>query len=112
MFFRHRATRILGLLAILSLPAVFPFLRDQVPRTNDLASHMYRAFELEQLLRAGVIFPRWGPHLVHGYGYPVFNYFPFLSHYLIAITHIASGLDFLWSYRIVAAVVTLITTWG
>ena len=112
MFFRHRATRILGLLAILSLPAVFPFLRDQVPRTNDLASHVYRAFELEQLLRAGVIFPRWGPHLVHGYGYPVFNYFPYLSHYLITITHIASGLDFLWSYRIVTAVVTLITAWG
>jgi uncharacterized membrane protein len=112
MFFRHRATRILGLLAILSIPAVFPFLRDQVPRTNDLASHVYRAFELEQLLRAGVVFPRWGPHLVHGYGYPVFNYFPYLSHYLITITHLASGLDFLWSYRIVTAVVTLITAWG
>jgi hypothetical protein len=112
MFFRHRATRILGLLAILSIPAVFPFLRDQVPRTNDLASHVYRAFELEQLLRAGVIFPRWGPHLVHGYGYPVFNYFPYLSHYLITITHLASGLDFLWSYRIVTAVVTLVTAWG
>ena len=112
MFFRHRTTRILGLLAILSVPAVFPFLRDQVPRTNDLASHVYRAFELEQLLRAGVVFPRWGPHLVHGYGYPVFNYFPYLSHYLITITHLASGLDFLWSYRIVTAVVTLITAWG
>ncbi len=112
MFFRHRATRFLGLLAILSIPAVFPFLGGQIPRTNDLASHVHRAFELEQLLRAGVIVPRWGPHLVHGYGYPVFNYFPYLSHYLIAITRMVSGLDFLWSYRIIAAVVTLTTAWG
>ena len=112
MFFRHRTTRLLGILVILSVPAVFPFLRDQVPRTNDLAFHVYRAFELEQLLRAGVIFPRWGPHLVHGYGYPVFNYFPYLSHYLITITHMISGLDFLLSYRLIATVVTLITAWG
>ena len=112
MFFRHRATRLFGLLVILSVPAVFPFLRDEVPRTNDLATHVYRAFELEQLLRAGVIFPRWGPHLVHGYGYPIFNYFPYLSHYLITIIHLVSGLDFLWSYRLTATIVTLTTAWG
>ena len=64
MFFRHRATRLLALLATLAIPAIFPFLGGQVPITNDLATHVYRAFELEQLLREGVIFPRWGPHLV------------------------------------------------
>ena len=112
MFFRHRATRLLALLATLAIPAIFPFLGGQVPITNDLATHVYRAFELEQLLREGVIFPRWGPHLVHGYGYPVFNYFPYLSHYLITITHMASGLDFLWSYRIVTSIVILTTAWG
>ncbi|MDP6225498.1 MAG: hypothetical protein QF501_03425, partial [Anaerolineales bacterium] len=107
---RQRASFIL--LALLSLPAAFPFLGGNLPRTNDLATHVFRAFELEQLLRAGVPFPHWGPQLVHGYGYPIFNYFPYLSHYFITLTHMAAGVDYLWAYRLVAAGVTFAAGWG
>ncbi len=97
---------------MLSLPATFPFLGGNLPRTNDLAAHVFRAFELEQLLRAGVLLPRWGPQLVHGYGYPIFNYFPYLSHYLITLTHMAAGVDYLWAYRLVTVGVTFAASWG
>ena len=100
------------LLALISLPAVFPFLGGNLPRTNDIATHVFRAFELEQLLRAGVLLPRWGPQLVHGYGYPIFNYFPYLPHYFITLTHMASGVDYLWAYRLVAVGVTFVAGWG
>jgi len=107
---RQRASFVL--LALISLPAVFPFLGGNLPRTNDIATHVFRAFELEQLLRAGVLLPRWGPQLVHGYGYPIFNFFPYLAHYLIALTHMAAGVDYLWAYRLVAVGVTFAAGWG
>jgi len=112
MLSRFRWPFSFGLLTLMSLPAAYPFITGNLPRTNDLASHVYRAFELEQLLRSGVFFPRWGPHLVHGYGYPVFNFFPYLSHYLISVTHMATGMDYLWAYRVVALGVTILAGWG
>ena len=112
MFLRHRVLMFVGSLLVLATPAAFAFLVDDVPRTNDLASHVYRAFELEQLLKSGFIFPRWGPQLVHGYGYPVFNYFPYLSHYFIVITHLLTGISLVWSYKVVAVLVVYITFLG
>ena len=112
MVSRFRSQAPFFLIALLSLPAAYSFLSGELPRTNDLVTHVYRSFELEQLLRAGVLFPRWAPQLVHGYGYPIFNYFPYLSHYLISLTHIAAGLDYLWAYRLVAACVTVSAGWG
>ena len=107
----RRTLALFGLLALFSIPAIWPYLGGDPPRTNDLAPHMFRAFELEQLIRSGVFFPRWAPNLVHGYGYPIFNYFSYLSHYLIALIHIA-GANFLWAYRIAAFGMTLAAGWG
>ncbi len=109
---RLRLVSPFAVLVVLCLPVVYPFLGGDLPRTNDLATHVYRAFELEQLLRAGVLFPRWGPQLVHGYGYPIFNYFPYLSHYLISLIHMTSGLDYLWAYRLVSIGATVAAGWG
>lgn len=112
MISRLRAGAPFAVLALLCLPAVHPYLGGDVPRTNDLATHIYRAFELEQLIRAGNLFPRWGPHLVHGYGYPVFNYFAYLSHYVITLVHLITGLGYLWAYRLVVIFATLASAWG
>ena len=101
-----------GVMALLCIPAIYPYLGGHVPRTNDLAPHVYRAFELEQLLRVGTLFPRWGPHLVHGYGYPVYNYFAYLSHYLITLLHLLTNLDYLWAYRLAVIVVTMASACG
>jgi hypothetical protein len=86
------------LLALLGLPALWPLAGPGLPRTNDALPHFYRAFELSELFHASLIFPRWAPHLVHGFGYPVFNFFPYLAHALVAALHLA-GLDLLPAYN-------------
>jgi hypothetical protein len=82
----------------LCLPAVWPYLGGDIPRSNDSLTHLYRAVELDRLVRSGDLFPRWGPDFAHGYGAPVFNYFSYFSHYLIVLFHF-TGLSFLWSLR-------------
>jgi hypothetical protein len=85
-------------IALLCLPAVSPYLGGDIPRSNDSLSHLYRAFQLARLVRAGIFFPRWAPDLAHGYGYPIFNYFAYLSHYLIVLFHLL-GLPLLSALR-------------
>jgi hypothetical protein len=84
--------------ALLCLPAASPYLIGDIPRTNDALTHLYRAVELDRLVRAGVLIPRWAPDFAHGYGYPIFNYFAYLSHYLIVVIHLI-GLPMLWAMR-------------
>jgi hypothetical protein len=71
-------------LGLAVLPAAAPYLfGDGFPRTNDALPHLYRIVALDRLVRAGQLWPRWSPDLVHGYGYPVFNFFPAMSHWLV-----------------------------
>jgi len=85
------------------LPAAWPYFGPGLPRTNDVLPHLYRALALDRLVRDGLLWPRWSPDLVHGYGYPVFNFFPPLSHYLVVLYHLA-GMSLINAYR--AAVLT------
>lgn len=84
--------------ALICLPAAYPYLGGGIPRSNDSLTHLYRAAELDRLVRSGDIFPRWAPDFAHGYGYPIFNYFAYFSHYLIVLFHFA-GLSFLSALR-------------
>ena len=93
----------LTFIALAVLPAAWPYLGAGLPRTNDALPHLYRALALDRLVRAGRLWPRWSPDLVHGYGYPVFNFFPPLSHYLVVLYHLV-GLPLTNAYR--AAVLT------
>jgi len=90
-------------LALVALPAAWPYFGTGLPRTNDVLPHLYRTLALDRLVRARVLWPRWSPDLVHGYGYPVFNFFPSLSHYLVGLYHLV-GLPLTTAYR--AAVLT------
>lgn len=100
--YRHRFLPLLTL-ALAVLPAASPYFGAGLPRTNDALPHLYRALVLDRLVRAGVLWPRWSPDLVHGYGYPVFHFFPALSHYLVILYHLV-GLPLTTAYR--AAVLT------
>ncbi|MBL8058368.1 MAG: glycosyltransferase family 39 protein [Anaerolineales bacterium] len=98
-------------LGLLALPAAWPFFQpDALPRTNDALTHLYRAIQLDRLLPAGVWLPRWAPDLVFGYGYPVFNYFPYLAHLLIVAGH-RLGLDFLAAYQAAGALTLILSAW-
>lgn len=101
----------LAILAALALPAVWPFLHAGLPRSNDHLTHVYRAIQLAELLRAGQLLPRWAPDLVFGYGYPIFNYFPYSSHYLVALLSLA-GLSALTAYKIVCVAALVGAAWS
>ncbi len=83
------------------VPAASPFFTpDAIPRTNDLAPHLYRVLALLRVWDWSQLWPRWSPDLVHGYGYPVFNFFPALSHMSVALPAQA-GLPIPAAYRLV-----------
>jgi hypothetical protein len=96
---KRKMTTLLALV-LLAVPPASPYFLTGVPRTNDLLPHLYRTFALDRALRLGSLWPRWSPDLVHGYGYPVFNFFPSLSHWCIEIVHL-TGLPITTSYRVV-----------
>jgi len=98
------------LLTLFALPAVWPFTHPGLPRTNDNLPHLYRVVELDRLVQAGVLFPRWAPDLVHGYGYPVFNFFPYLSHYVAEVYHLL-GFSFLTAFKAAYVTALLCAAW-
>lgn len=90
-------------LGLLALPAASPYFLPGVPRTNDLFPHLHRTIALSQAITWAGWWPRWSPELVHGYGYPVFNFFPSLSHLLLLF--IAQfGFSFTTAYRLLVVV--------
>lgn len=86
-------------LALVVAPAASPYWgQGLVPRTNDLVPHLYRALALARVWGWDNLWPRWSPDLVHGFGYPVFNFFPALSH--MAVVGLARlGLPLTTAYR-------------
>ncbi|MEK7276029.1 MAG: hypothetical protein AAB427_01655, partial [Chloroflexota bacterium] len=64
-----------------------PLFVRQLTCSDDGAFHIGRAAALEILIEAGHFFPRWSPHMAHGYGYPFFNYYAPLSSYLFVLAH-------------------------
>ncbi|MDJ0756932.1 MAG: hypothetical protein QNJ45_25600 [Ardenticatenaceae bacterium] len=66
----------------LCLLAMWPFLtRASLPNNTDAELHVFRLAELSQLVRAGILYPRWAPNFYFGYGYPIFNYYAPLAYY-------------------------------
>lgn len=99
------------LLVVFLLPALWPLLNPALPRTNDNLTHFYRAVALDALVQAGIFFPRWSPDLVLGYGYPIFNYFPYLGHWHVELWHLL-GFNFFAAYQLASAVVLVLAAWG
>ena len=67
----------------LTIFAVAPFL---LPgyfwSANDARHHVYFLFEYDRLVQDGIWWPRWSPDFAFGYGYPFFNIYGPLSHFL------------------------------
>lgn len=97
-------------LALAALPTAWPYFGDGLPRTNDALTHLYRTLPLERVVRDGHLWPRWAPDLVHGYGYPVFNFFPALSHYVVFLFHFA-GIALTNAYRVAGLVYFVLAAW-
>lgn len=82
------------LLVALSIFALRPLLGTEYLAAHDAFAHLYRLYALDQALRQGILFPRWFPDFVFGYGYPILNFYAPLSYYLAEVVHLA-GLGFL-----------------
>jgi hypothetical protein len=102
---------ILFTLSLAVLPAALPYFGPGLPRTNDVFPHLYRVVALDRLVQAGSLWPRWSPDMVHGYGYPVFNFFPSLSHWIVELFHLI-GVPVTMAYRLTVLFQAWVAAWG
>ena len=84
---------IFSVLTLYQLTTVWPY------NAHDSVTHMRRIESLTEALQAGVVFPRWFPDLMFGYGKPVFNYYSPGFYYPVALLQYA-GLELVSSMRI------------
>jgi hypothetical protein len=82
--------------------AALPFLtRPGLPRHTDLELHVFRAAEYGEVLRDGVLYPRWAPDFYYGYGYPIFNYYAPLTYAFANLFDLIPGVDTVLSVKLV-----------
>src|SRR5512136_2965635 len=82
--------------------AALPFLtRPGLPRGTDLELHVFRAAEYSEVLRDGVLYPRWAPDFYYGYGYPIFNYYAPLTYAFANVLDLVPGVDTVTSVKLV-----------
>lgn len=82
------------------LPALGPLIQPgQMTCSHDGGLYLLRVFQLDVLVRQGIVWPRWAPGMVLGYGYPLFNFYPSLSFYPATILH-SLGLGLLQSFNL------------
>ncbi len=55
--------------------------------SDDGIFHIHKAVGLEALLQLGHFFPRWSPHMAHGFGYPLYNFYAPLASYVMVGWH-------------------------
>lgn len=78
------------LVILLALPALVPILNPGYWwGAHDARHSVYFLFEFDQIIRDGVLWPRWAPDFAFGYGYPFFNIYGPLSSYLGEAFHLA-----------------------
>jgi hypothetical protein len=71
---------------------------------NDARHHVYFLFEYNRLVEDGIWWPRWSPDFAFGYGYPFFNIYGPLSHFLAELLLHFGGLSYTGAIEAVFAV--------
>ena len=109
---RHRQPIFsLLLLSLLALPALQPLLSADFTCGFDNYFHLWRAVEIGELLRQGILYSRWAPHMAYGYGYPLFLFQSPLSAYLAALFNLA-GLPWATAVNSTFALSLLLSGWA
>ncbi|MFQ5612061.1 MAG: hypothetical protein ACE5H9_08005 [Anaerolineae bacterium] len=99
------------LVGLLLLPAFQPLFKPTLTQSSDGLAHLYRVVALDRLIEQGVLFSRWLPDLVYGYGLPLFVYYPPLSYYLTELPHLL-GLDVVYALNLSFGLALLVSAWG
>ncbi len=87
-----QSTAHFALIILVVLIAVHPLFDSRPLDGHDPGFNMIRLKEVHTLISHGTIIPRWAPDLVHGYGYPLFIFYPPLS-YICAVPFYSMGLS-------------------
>jgi hypothetical protein len=61
---------------------------------NDARHHVYFLFEYNRAVADGIWWPRWSPDFAFGYGYPFFNIYGPLSHFLAELLLYFGGFSY------------------
>ncbi|MFN8424617.1 MAG: hypothetical protein U0470_14975, partial [Anaerolineae bacterium] len=64
------------LAVLLALPPAAAALHAGLPATVDGGLHLQRTLSVAYLLRAAPGWPRWAPHFLQGWGYPIHHFYP------------------------------------
>ncbi|MCB0063686.1 MAG: hypothetical protein KDE19_16300, partial [Caldilineaceae bacterium] len=98
-------------LAVLALPALWPFYREGLPRSFDGGLHLLRLSLLDEHMRQGILLPRWTPSLILGYGYPLYNFYAPGAYYLAEGLHLV-GLNLYFAFIGAFVIQMLVAGWG
>lgn len=96
------SARVFLFLGAATIPACLGLLQDGFFSSSDGMIHLYRLFELDRALHAGILYPRWFPLSGYGYGLPVLNYYPPLAYYLAEVFHLF-GAGYIVSTKLLVA---------
>lgn len=99
------------LLSFFAIPALWPFYQEGLPRSFDGGLHLLRLGVLDYHIRQGVLYPRWAPTLMLGYGYPVFNFYAPSTYYVVELLHLA-GFSFYTAFILAFALIVLAAGYG
>ncbi|MBV8086328.1 MAG: hypothetical protein JO247_16095, partial [Chloroflexi bacterium] len=69
--------------------ALAPLVKGPMFASADGLLHLYRLVEFDQAIRAGIVYPRWAPDLLGGYGEPLFVFYAPFLYYLAEAFHLA-----------------------
>ena len=85
----HKASLALRLatLALMGIIIAYPLLQPELVCGDDFPGHLAHVVERDRLVSQQIYFSRWAPDLAFGYGYPVFNFYPPLPHYVAVALH-------------------------
>ena len=98
------------LLAILSGIILFGMTAEWPAVTHDGVFHIRQLEALTDALRTGVIYPRWFPDSMLGFGKPVLNYYPPGFYYPAALLYL-SGIDLVSCIRVTLSLGFALSAW-
>ena len=98
-------------LFIFSLPALQPLFHGRLTCGFDNVFHLWRSVQIGELLANAILFSRWAPHMVHGYGYPLYLFQAPFSAYLAAFVH-AGGISWTTALNIVYGLSIVASGWA
>lgn len=87
------------LVILIGLCVAAPYLKRGLPVSVDTFLHLYRLPHFDALLSAGVVYPRWWPAMIYGYGFPQLNFYSPLAYYVIQAFH-GLGFSLLAAYKL------------